>query len=189
MKCVCEGCRNDAVAWCQWGSDSIATQQADFCKVHLDELWGMLNPLLQLNKAWFRIDRPQQGEVPMSEEIHKIGDDLANMTLAEVAQLRDYLKETHGLDPSPKIQMESPPKQEEIAPVKTEYSVVLEGVTDDTKKITVTKTVKEILGLSLIDASNFVKAAPKEVKSGIPESEAKDIASRLEAAGAKVTVK
>lgn len=125
----------------------------------------------------------------MSEPIHKIGDDLANMTLAEVAQLRDYLKEKHGLDPSPKIQMEQPPPKEEIAPVKTEYSVVLEGVTDDTKKIQVTKAVKEILGLSLIDASNFVKALPKEIKTNVQESEAKEVASKLESAGAKVTVK
>ena len=126
----------------------------------------------------------------MSEPVHQIGDDIANMTLAEVAQLRDYLKEKHGLDPSPKIQTEQQPqKQEEATPAKTEYSVVLEGVEDDTKKISVTKTVREILGLSLIDASNYVKAVPKEVKGGINKSEADELASRLRSAGAKVTVK
>jgi hypothetical protein len=61
--CSCQPCNEVAVADVQWGSDTLVVkdkhvpmQQASLCQQHLDQLWETLNPLLKLNKAWFRID-------------------------------------------------------------------------------------------------------------------------------------
>ena len=66
-RCSCNPCSNVPVADVQWGSDTlfvekegkqvqIKVQTATLCQEHLDTLWGTLNHLVQLNKAWFRID-------------------------------------------------------------------------------------------------------------------------------------
>ena len=43
---------------CEWGSERLPRQVATLCKEHANELWEMLNPLLKMNKAWYRIDVP-----------------------------------------------------------------------------------------------------------------------------------
>lgn len=65
MKCSCNPCDGMVVADVQWGTDTLIVndkhvpmQQASLCQQHLDQLWDTLNPLLKLNKAWFRIDEP-----------------------------------------------------------------------------------------------------------------------------------
>jgi len=62
MKCECNPCGKEAVVWCQWGSEALPMQQANLCEDHHDDLWERLNPLLQLNKAWFRIDKVRSGD-------------------------------------------------------------------------------------------------------------------------------
>ena len=57
MKCGCDPCHQEAIFKVEWGSTSLSYQTADLCQSHLDELWGMLNPLLQLNRAWFTMSR------------------------------------------------------------------------------------------------------------------------------------
>lgn len=63
MKCDCT-CVNEAYCDCQWGPVHLKedsppiTQQATLCKVHADQLWETINPLLQSNRAWYRIDIP-----------------------------------------------------------------------------------------------------------------------------------
>lgn len=56
-KCSCS-CDGTAVADARWGSDTLPAQTGSLCQAHLDELWGMLGPLLGLNKAWLTLDRP-----------------------------------------------------------------------------------------------------------------------------------
>lgn len=56
IQCTCSPCGKPAVCDCQWGSDNLPVQTASFCDDHRDELWAKLNPLLQVNKAWVRID-------------------------------------------------------------------------------------------------------------------------------------
>jgi len=57
MKCSCD-CIEEAVIYCQWGSDKLPFQEANLCQEHLDEFWDTLNPLLQLNMAWCTFDKP-----------------------------------------------------------------------------------------------------------------------------------
>lgn len=56
--CNCNSSERTAYCDCQWGSDTMPTQTATLCKMCCEELWEALNPLLQINKAWYRIDAP-----------------------------------------------------------------------------------------------------------------------------------
>ena len=56
-------------------------------------------------------------------------------------------------------------------------------------KIQVIKVVREVTGLGLKDAKDMVDGAPKDVKTGVPKTEAEDIAKKLKEAGAEVEIK
>ena len=75
----------------------------------------------------------------------------------------------------------------EAAEEKTEFDVELTEVGPN--KVKVIKVVREVTGLGLKEAKDAVEAAPKVVKEGAPKEEAEDIKSKLEAEGAKVTLK
>ena len=72
---------------------------------------------------------------------------------------------------------------------KTEFDVVLEGLTDTAKKIPVIKVVREITGLGLADAKKLVEEAPKPVKEGLPKEEAEAMKKKLDDAGGKTSLK
>ena len=70
---------------------------------------------------------------------------------------------------------------------KTEFDVELTEV--GANKVKVIKVVREVTGLGLKEAKDAVDGAPKVLKSGVSKEEANDIKAKLEAEGAKVTVK
>jgi len=70
---------------------------------------------------------------------------------------------------------------------KTEFNVVLVGAGD--KRINVIKVVREVTGLGLKEAKDFVDALPKAVKESVPKAEAEDIKKKLEEAGASAEIK
>ena len=70
---------------------------------------------------------------------------------------------------------------------KTEFDVELTEVGPN--KVKVIKVVREITGLGLKEAKEVVDGAPKAVKEGASKAEAEDIKAKLEAEGAKVTLK
>jgi large subunit ribosomal protein L7/L12 len=70
---------------------------------------------------------------------------------------------------------------------KTEFTVVLKA--GGANKINVIKVVREVTGLGLKDAKDLVDGAPKDVKAGVPKTEADDIAKKLKEAGAEVEIK
>ncbi|MCL1832747.1 MAG: 50S ribosomal protein L7/L12 [Oscillospiraceae bacterium] len=70
---------------------------------------------------------------------------------------------------------------------KTEFDVVLASFGD--KKMDVIKAVKEVCGLGLKEAKEFVEAAPKAVKEGVSKAEADELKAKLEAAGAVIELK
>ncbi|MFN3270473.1 MAG: 50S ribosomal protein L7/L12, partial [Candidatus Kapaibacteriota bacterium] len=75
------------------------------------------------------------------------------------------------------------PKEEE----KTEFDVELTEMGPN--KLNVIKVIREITGLGLKEAKELVEGAPKMVKEGVSKEEAEDIKKKLEAQGAKVTIK
>jgi large subunit ribosomal protein L7/L12 len=127
-------------------------------------------------------------------EIQELGDKIANLKLTEAVALKEYLKEKYKLEPAAggAVMMAAAPSgpvAAEKPPEKTEFTVVLEGVTDATKKIAVIKVVREVTGLGLADGKKLVDESPKTVKENAPKDEAEAIKKKIEEAGGKVTLK
>ncbi|MFK7760582.1 MAG: 50S ribosomal protein L7/L12 [Candidatus Midichloriaceae bacterium] len=123
-------------------------------------------------------------------ELDKIVDQLSKLTVMEAADLAKMLEETWGVSASAPMMAAAAP-QGESAPSaseeKSEYDIILESAGD--KKINVIKEVKAITGLGLKEAKELVESAPKSIKSAVPKSEAEELKGKLEAAGAKISLK
>jgi large subunit ribosomal protein L7/L12 len=80
-----------------------------------------------------------------------------------------------------------PDKGKDAEPEQTEFTVVLKS--GGANKIGVIKVVREVTGLGLKDAKDLVDGAPKDVKAGVPKTEAEDLMKKLKDAGAEVQLK
>ncbi len=113
------------------------------------------------------------------------------LTVKEVTELAEYLKETHGIEPAAAAPVMmaggggggAEGGEEE----KTSFDVVLKGAGN--AKLAVVKLVKEISGLGLKEAKELVDGAPKAIKEGVSKEEANSVKQQLEEAGAEVEVK
>ena len=112
---------------------------------------------------------------------------LKEMTILEVKELVDAMKEEFGVDPSAVAVAAAPAAAGEAVAEKTTFDVVLKSAGQ--AKLQVIKVVKEVAGLSLGDAKALVDGAPKAVKEGISKEEAESIKASLEEAGAEVELK
>src|SRR5262245_10278492 len=129
-----------------------------------------------------------------SADITGLGAKIAALTISQAVQLKDYLKEKYGIEPAAGGVVMAGGGGGGAAPAEakaeqTEFTVVLEGVGDATKKIGVIKVVRELTNLGLKEAKDVVEGAPKPIKENIPQAEADAIKKKLEDAGAKVTIK
>lgn len=122
--------------------------------------------------------------------ISALGDQIVGLTLLQAKALADYLENTHGIKPAGGGVMMAAAGPAAAAPVevKTEFDVVLTGYAD-AQKIAVIKVVRAATGLGLKEAKDMVEGAPKTVKTGIPEADAKKLKAEIEAAGGKADVK
>ena len=124
--------------------------------------------------------------------IAEFGDKLAGLTLKEAVELKDYLKEKHGIEPAGGGMMMAPPAAAAgpAAPPAepTEFNVILEGA-DPAKKINVIKVVRELTGQGLAEAKATVEGGPKAIKEGVDKKTAEDLKKKLEDAGGKVSIK
>ncbi len=113
-------------------------------------------------------------------------ESLKEMTILEIKELVDAMKDEFGIDPSA---VSAAPAAAGAAAVveQTEFDVVLKDA--GAQKIAVVKAVKEITGLGLMEAKAIVDGAPKNVKEKISKAEAEDLKAKLEAAGAAVEIK
>lgn len=128
--------------------------------------------------------------VEVAAKIKELGDKLVTLTVLEARDLRDYLKDTHGIEPAAGgVVMAAAAGDGDAAEaeVKTSFDVILTGIGD--RKIPVIKVVREITSSGLKEAKALVDAAPKAVKEGVSEEEANDIKAKLEEAGAAVEIK
>ncbi|HEV7280086.1 MAG TPA: 50S ribosomal protein L7/L12 [Pirellulaceae bacterium] len=127
----------------------------------------------------------------VSEDLKTIGDKIAGLTLKEAKSLSDYLKDAHGIEPAAggAVMMAGPAAGAgEAAPAaKTEFDVELTSFGD--KKLDVVKVVKDLCGLSLMDAKKTTESAPTVLKPGVAKDEAEAMKKKLEEAGATVTLK
>ena len=124
---------------------------------------------------------------------------MAKLTTAEfieaikelsVLELNDLVKaceEEFGVSAAAGVVMAGPAGPAEAAEEKTEFDVELTEVGPN--KVKVIKVVREATGLGLKEAKEVVDSAPKAVKTGVSKEEAEDLKTKLEAEGAKVTLK
>ena len=122
-------------------------------------------------------------------DLNQLAEQLVNLTVKDVKELADILKETYGIEPAAggAVMMAGPADGAAAAEEQTEFNVML--VSAGASKINVIKEVRAITGLGLKEAKELVDAGGKAVKEGVDKAEAEDIKAKLVAAGAEVEVK
>jgi large subunit ribosomal protein L7/L12 len=122
-------------------------------------------------------------------DLKKFAEDLVNLSVKDVTELANILKEEYGIEPAaaavavsagPAAAGDSGATAEE----KSEFDIILKEA--GASKLKVVKAVKELTGLGLKDAKDIVDSAPKAVKEGVAKDEAEGIKKSLEEAGAVV---
>ena len=124
-------------------------------------------------------------------DIKAIAEELVNLTVKEVKELADVLKEEYGIEPAAAAVAVAagPAAAGAAAEEKTSFDVILKGVPDQTKKLGVVKAVKDMASLGLKESKELVDNAPKPVKEGVSKDEAESLKKALEEAGAEVEIK
>jgi large subunit ribosomal protein L7/L12 len=125
-------------------------------------------------------------------KLEKLVDDLSALTVLEAAELSKLLEEKWGVSAAAPVAVAAAGPAAagpaEVVEEQTEFTVVLTGAGD--KKINVIKEVRAVRpDLGLKEAKDLVEGAPQNVKENVSKQEAADIKTKLEAAGASVTIK
>lgn len=129
----------------------------------------------------------------MSNKLEQLAEELSSLTVLDMSKLKEMLENKWGVKAAaaaPVAMMAAPAAggAPAAAAEATDYQVTLAEAPAD-KKIGVIKVLRELTGLGLKEAKELVDAAPKEIKASSPKAEAEDMKKKLEAAGAKVTLK
>jgi large subunit ribosomal protein L7/L12 len=122
-----------------------------------------------------------------SEKILKFVEEVKQLSVLELSELVDAIQEEFGVTAAIAAGPAAGGGGAAAAAEQTEFTVVLKG--DGGNKMAVIKAVKEVLGLGLKEAKEFVETAPKNAKEGISKAEADELAGKLKDAGAEVEIK
>ena len=119
-------------------------------------------------------------------DLKVLAEELVNLTVKEVNELAQILKDEYGIEPAAAAVAVAAPAAagEAAAEEKTNFDVVLKEA--GAAKLQVVKAVMEACGLGLKEAKDLVDAAPSKVKEGLPKAEAEALKKALEEAGAVV---
>ena len=109
-------------------------------------------------------------------DLKAFAEQLVNLSVKEVNELAQILKEEYGIEPAAAAEEE-----------KSSFDVILKA--PGAEKLKVIKLVKELTGLGLKDAKDLVDGAPKPIKEGLAKDEAEGIKKHLEELGAEVELK
>ena len=124
-------------------------------------------------------------------DLKAFAEQLVNMTVKEVNELADILKEEYGIEPAAAtaVAVSGPASGagDASADEKSEFDVILKAAGGS--KLAVVKLVKELTGLGLKEAKEIVDSAPKAIKEGVAKDEAEALKTQLEGAGAEVELK
>ena len=124
----------------------------------------------------------------MAKDIKKLAEELVGLTVLEVNELKNTLKEEYGIEPAAAaVAVAAGPAADGAAAAdegKSEFDVVLKEA--GAQKIAVIKAVKEATGLGLGEAKAIVDGAPANVKEKVAKDEAEALKKALEEAGATV---
>jgi large subunit ribosomal protein L7/L12 len=133
-----------------------------------------------------------EGNGTWAPEIKDLGDKIVALTVGKAVELGNYLEQVHGIKAAAGGVVMAAPTTTAVAekpPEQTEFTVMLEGLADPSKKINVIKVVREITALGLKEAKDLVEGAPKAVKENLPKAEAETLKKKLEDGGAKASLK
>lgn len=127
----------------------------------------------------------------MSHNLDDLVEKLSHLSVLDMAKLKELLESKWGVKAAVGAAAAPAGAAAAAAPVSesTEFMVTLEGPVPDDKKISAIKAVREVTGLGLKEAKDIVEGAPKVLKATAPKAEAEEIQKKLQAAGAKVTLK
>ena len=124
-------------------------------------------------------------------DLKDFAEQLVNLTVKEVNELADILKEEYGIEPAAAAVAvasgSGPDGDAAAAEEQTEFDVILKA--PGGSKLAVVKLVKELTGLGLKDAKGIVDSAPAPIKEGVSKDEAEGLKKSLEEAGAEVELK
>ena len=126
-------------------------------------------------------------------DLKAFAEQLVNLTVKEVNELAQILKDEYGIEPAAAAAVAAAPAAgggddaPAAAAAQTAFDVILKEAGG--QKLAVVKLVKDLTGLGLKEAKDLVDGAPKEVKTGVTKEEAESLKKQLEEAGAVVEVK
>jgi len=122
-------------------------------------------------------------------DLKDFAEQLVNLTVKEVNELADILKDEYGIEPAAAAVAVAGPvaEGEETTEEKTEFDVIITAA--GPSKLAVVKLVKELTGLGLKEAKGVVDSAPAPIKEGVSKDEAEGLKASLEEAGAEVELK
>ncbi len=122
-------------------------------------------------------------------DLKAFAEQLVNLTVKEVNELAEILKDEYGIEPAAAAVAVAGPAAggDEVAEEQTAFDVVL--VAPGQSKLAVVKLVKELTSLGLKEAKELVDSHPKAIKEGVSKDEAEALKAQLEEAGAEVEVK
>ena len=122
-------------------------------------------------------------------DLKAFAEQLVGLTVKEVNELAQILKDEHGIEPAAAAAVVAGPVAggEEAAEEQTEFDVII--LAAGQSKLKVVKLVKELTSLGLKESKELVDSAPKAVKEAVSKDEAEALKAQLEEAGAEVEVK
>ena len=123
-------------------------------------------------------------------DLKAFAEQLVNLTVKEVNELAEILKDEYGIEPTAAaVAVAGPAAGGEAAAEEeqTEFDVILKAA--GTSKLAVVKLVKELTSLGLKEAKGLVDSAPAAIKEAVSKDEAEALKTQLEEAGAEVEVK
>ena len=122
-------------------------------------------------------------------DLKEFAEQLVNLTVKEVTELANILKDEYGIEPAAAaaVAVTGAGGGEEAAEEKTEFDVILTAAGGS--KLAVVKLVKELTGQGLKEAKDLVDNVPSAIKEGVSKDEAEGLKTSLEEAGAEVELK
>ncbi len=121
------------------------------------------------------------------ENIKEFAEKLSNLTVLECYQLAKIMKEEYGISPKTKILGVNVIPIPTLVADKTSFTVVLKSIGTGSK-LTLVKTVKEMIGNTLMEAKTLVDNVPSKLKENISQEEAVALEASLKEIGAEVEV-
>ncbi len=123
-------------------------------------------------------------------DLKKLAEELVNLTVKDVNELAEILKEEYGIEPAAAAVAVAGPAaggDAGAAEEQSEFDVILKSA--GSSKLAIVKLVKEMTGVGLKEAKELVDKAPTPLKEKVTKEEAEALKSQLEEAGAEVELK